>query len=159
MAAVSTREFKGNGSKFEGGDILLARITPCFENGKTAVAPKLPEPAHGSTEFTVVRPKRDADHAFIYGLLRSPDFRDYAIKQMVGTSGRQRIPHQALESYAAELPTAEYRESASRLLGAIEALCTDLRHQNTALESIAQTLFRSWFINFDPVHALSLIHI
>lgn len=153
LAAVSTREFRGNGSKFEGGDILLARITPCFENGKTAVAPKLHEPAHGSTEFIVVRPKRDADHAFIYGLLRSPDFRDYAIKQMVGTSGRQRIPHQALESYAAELPTAEYRESASRLLGAIEALCTDLRHQNTALESISQTLFRSWFVNFDPVHA------
>ena len=147
------REFKGSGSKFEAGDILLARITPCFENGKTALAPARHGPGHGSTEFIVIRPKNPKDHAFVYGLLRSPEFRSHAIGQMVGTSGRQRIPNEAVLSFPLELPADSYRHKAAHLLGSIEDTCSTLRHQNTALEAIAQRLFRSWFVNFDPVHA------
>jgi len=147
------REFKGSGSKFEAGDILLARITPCFENGKTAVAPAIHGPGHGSTEFIVIRPKNPKDHAFVYGLLRSPEFRSHAIGQMVGTSGRQRIPNEAVLSFPLELPADSYRHKAAHLLGSIEDTCSTLRHQNTALEAIAQRLFRSWFVNFEPVHA------
>ena len=147
------REFKGSGSKFEAGDILLARITPCFENGKTAIAPAIHGPGHGSTEFIVIRPKNPKDHAFVYGLLRSPEFRSHAIGQMVGTSGRQRIPNEAVLSFPLELPADSYRHKAAHLLGSIEDTCSTLRHQNTALEAIAQRLFRSWFVNFDPVHA------
>lgn len=147
------REFKGSGSKFEAGDILLARITPCFENGKTAVAPAIHGPGHGSTEFIVIRPKNPKDHAFVYGLLRSPEFRSHAIGQMVGTSGRQRIPNEAVLSFPLELPAQGYRHKAAHLLGSIEDVCSALLHQNTALEAIAQRLFRSWFVNFDPVHA------
>lgn len=150
---IEPREFKGSGSKFESGDILLARITPCFENGKTAIAPPIHGPGHGSTEFIVIRPKNPKDHAFVYGLLRSPEFRSHAIGQMVGTSGRQRIPNDAVLNFPLELPSANYRHKASFVLGAIENTCETLRHQNTGLEAIAQRLFRSWFVNFDPVHA------
>ncbi len=61
LANVTPREFKGSGARFEAGDILLARITPCFENGKTAVAPPIQGAGHGSTEFIVVRPNRVED--------------------------------------------------------------------------------------------------
>lgn len=153
LADVEPREFKGSGSKFESGDILLARITPCFENGKTAVAPPIHGPGHGSTEFIVIRPKNQKDHAFVYGLLRSPEFRSHAIGQMVGTSGRQRIPNEAVLSFPVELPGRDYRHKVSHLLGGVEDVCSNLRSQNTTLEGIAQRLFRSWFVNFDPVHA------
>lgn len=153
MADIKPREFKGSGSKFEVGDILLARITPCFENGKTAIAPSIQGPGHGSTEFIVIRPKDPRDHAFVYGLLRSPEFRSYAIGQMVGTSGRQRIPNEAVLNFAVELPEECYRHKAAQLLGGIDDVCSVLRNQNTVLEAIAQRLFRSWFVNFDPVHA------
>lgn len=153
VEAAELREFKGSGSKFEAGDILLARITPCFENGKTAVAPAIHGPGHGSTEFIVIRTKNPKDHAFVYGLLRSSEFRNHAIGQMVGTSGRQRIPNEAVLSFPLELPGDSYRHKAAQLLGSIEDTCSTLMHQNTALEAISQRLFRSWFVNFDPVHA------
>jgi len=153
MADIEPREFKGSGSKFESGDILLARITPCFENGKTAIAPPIHGPGHGSTEFIVIRPKDPRDHAFVYGLLRSPEFRSHAIGQMVGTSGRQRIPNDAVLSFPLELPGEGYRHRVTHLLGGVEDACSTLRNQNTVLEAIAQRLFRSWFVNFDPVHA------
>lgn len=153
MADIKPREFKGSGSKFESGDILLARITPCFENGKTAIAPSIHGPGHGSTEFIVIRPKDPRDHAFVYGLLRSPEFRSYAIGQMVGTSGRQRIPNEAVLNFSVELPEECYRHKVAHLLGNVEDVCSNLHHQNSTLEAIAQRLFRSWFVNFDPVHA------
>jgi len=153
MADIEPREFKGSGSKFESGDILLARITPCFENGKTAIAPPIHGPGHGSTEFIVIRPKDPRDHAFVYGLLRSPEFRSHAIGQMVGTSGRQRIPNDAVLSFPLELPGEGYRHRVTHLPGGVEDACSTLRNQNTVLEAIAQRLFRSWFVNFDPVHA------
>ena len=153
LADIEPREFKGSGSKFESGDILLARITPCFENGKTAIAPPIHGPGHGSTEFIVIRPKDPRDHAFVYGLLRSSEFRSHAIGQMVGTSGRQRIPNEAVLTFPLELPGEGYRHKVAHLLGGVEDVCSTLRNQNTALEAIAQRLFRSWFVNFDPVHA------
>jgi len=72
---------------------------------------------------------------------------------MVGTSGRQRIPNDAVLSFPLELPGEGYRHRVTHLLGGVEDACSTLRNQNTVLEAIAQRLFRSWFVNFDPVHA------
>jgi type I restriction enzyme S subunit len=153
LKSLTSREYKGSGSKFQSGDILLARITPCFENGKAAVVPAMPTVGHGSTEFIVVRAKDPDDRAFIYALMRCEDFRDHAIKSMVGSSGRQRIPNSALDTYSTALPDQDYRTRASKLLHSMENLCSILKTQNEAFESLAQTLFRSWFVTFDPVHA------
>lgn len=153
LKSLVTRECKGSGSKFQSGDILLARITPCFENGKAAVVPVMPTAGHGSTEFIVIRVKNPEDRAFVYALMRSVDFRAHAKKSMVGSSGRQRIPNDALNLYSTVLPAPNYRARASTLLCSIEDLCFSLKTKNTALESIAQNLFRSWFVDFDPVHA------
>ena len=82
------------GSKFRNGDTLMARITPCLENGKTAQVNILEdgEVGFGSTEFIVLRAKPGvSDKDFVYYLAMSPILRDKAIKSMVGSSGRQRV--------------------------------------------------------------------
>jgi len=98
------------GSKFRNGDTIMARITPCLENGKTAQVSILDdgEIGFGSTEFIVLRAKPGvSDKDFIYYLAMSPLLRDKAIKSMVGSSGRQRVQQGVLDNtefYAPPLP-------------------------------------------------------
>ncbi len=94
------REFK-SGSKFQNGDVLMARITPCLENGKTAYIDCLEgdEVAWGSTEFIVLRPERELPSHWVYLLSRSEKFVKFAVANMSGTSGRQRVPSTVLENY------------------------------------------------------------
>ena len=86
------RDF-ASGSKFINGDTLLARITPCLENGKTAYVDFLEqdEVGWGSTEFIAMATKPNVPSQFAYLLARDPEFRQYAIQSMSGTSGRQRV--------------------------------------------------------------------
>lgn len=102
---LSEREFY-SGMKFIAGDTLLARITPCLENGKTAFVDFLNngEVGFGSTEFIVLRPKNLPEY-FAYLLCRDEDFRAFAIQSMTGTSGRQRVQTDQLASYKIALPS------------------------------------------------------
>ena len=88
------REFNGGGSKFQNGDTLFARITPCTENGKTAYVDFLNEDqfGHGSTEFIILGPKKGVDGKFIYYVAKWDKVRNIAVSKMEGTSGRQRVP-------------------------------------------------------------------
>ena len=94
MRKITAREFTGSGSRFASGDTILARITPCLENGKIAQFREVEgNPAHGSTEFVVMRGRPGAtDNDFVYYLTTWDYVRLYAIQRMVGTSGRQRVP-------------------------------------------------------------------
>lgn len=94
------REF-GSGMRFRNGDTLLARITPCLENGKTAFVQNLPadEVGWGSTEFIVLRSRPPIPKAFAYLVARDPVFRANAIRSMTGTSGRQRASNDAVSAY------------------------------------------------------------
>ena len=86
-------EFNG-GTKFKNGDTIMARITPCLENGKTAKVNVLEdeEIGFGSTEYIVFRAIEGiADEDYLYYLVCSPTVREIAIKSMVGSSGRQRV--------------------------------------------------------------------
>lgn len=96
----------GSGAKFRNGDTLLARITPCLENGKSAFVDFLAESeiGWGSTEFVVLRPKAPLPEYFGYLLCRHQSFRDHAISSMSGTSGRQRIQNDVLERYLLAMP-------------------------------------------------------
>lgn len=97
----------GSGSKFINGDTLLARITPCLENGKTAYVDFLVDGdvGWGSTEFIVLRPKNGLPLPFAYFLCRHPEFRAFAISQMAGTSGRQRVPNDCFGAYKVVKPS------------------------------------------------------
>nr|WP_320114674.1 restriction endonuclease subunit S [uncultured Desulfuromonas sp.] len=97
---VTEKEFSG-GAKFENGDVLLARITPCLENGKTGIVDFLAqgEPGFGSTEFIVLRPKGKISTAFIAAMARDENFRQHCIANMVGSSGRQRVQNICFDDF------------------------------------------------------------
>ena len=96
----------GSGMCFTNGDTLVARITPCLENGKTAYVDFLEQGriGWGSTEYIVLRPKPPLPCEFAYCLARSGRFREFAIQNMTGTSGRQRVPAKALAQFVLPSP-------------------------------------------------------
>ena len=98
-----------SGSRFMQGDTLLARITPSLENGKTALVDFLgeDETGWGSTEFIVLCPKPPWPPEFAYLLARDASFRKHAIVNMTGTSGRQRVPAEAVAAYPLAAPLDE----------------------------------------------------
>ncbi len=95
------RRVISSASCFRNGDTLLAKITPCLENGKTGFVMGLKngELAKGSTEFIVMRTKGSVSPYWIYCLARNADFRNVAIKSMIGSSGRQRVQLNVLKNY------------------------------------------------------------
>jgi len=94
------------GAKFQNGDILLARITPCLENGKTAIVNFLDgdQIGFGSTEFIVLRGKGFIKTPFVACLSRNGKFRDHCIQSMVGSSGRQRVQNACFSNFYLSLP-------------------------------------------------------
>jgi type I restriction enzyme S subunit len=111
VKGVEAREFS-SGMKFRNGDTLVARITPCLENGKTAFVDflKADEVGFGSTEYIVMRAKSDTAREYSYYLARSDGFRAYAIQSMIGTSGRQRVQNDSIKSYTIKLPHKDLLE-------------------------------------------------
>lgn len=106
IIGYSFKEYKG-GTKFRNGDTLLARITPCLENGKTAFVDILEEDevGFGSTEYIVLRKKEGyTDENYIFYLAISDLFRQIAIKSMTGTSGRQRVQTEVLKNSEIVIP-------------------------------------------------------
>ena len=99
--------------RFTNGDTLVARITPCLENGKTAYVDFLQHGriGWGSTEYIVMRPKPPLPSELAYCLARSAGFREFAIQNMTGTSGRQRVPAKALSQFL--LPSLPKQVAAS----------------------------------------------
>ncbi|NPV81562.1 MAG: restriction endonuclease subunit S [Firmicutes bacterium] len=99
----------GSGMKFINGDTLLARITPCLENGKTAYVDFLKdgEVGWGSTEYIVLRPREPIPTVFAYLLARNSDFRAFTIQRMTGSSGRQRVPSTSLADYQIIAPAVD----------------------------------------------------
>jgi len=96
-----------SGSKFTNGDTLLARITPCLENGKTGYVDFMAEGevGRGSTEFIVLRARRVTPE-FVYCFARTYAFREHAIKSMVGASGRQRVQERCFDEFRVLVPPA-----------------------------------------------------
>jgi len=96
-----------SGTRFKNGDTLLARITPCLENGKTALVDCLDDDAvaWGSTEFIVLRPNRRTPEPLAYLIARDASFRSHMIASMSGTSGRQRAPAEAVSRWSMAIPT------------------------------------------------------
>lgn len=150
------RIFKGNGSKFQDGDTLMARITPCLENGKIAQYKSIHDldVGHGSTEFIVVRGRENVtDNTFAYYLIRSELVRKKLIAQMTGSSGRQRVQVDAFENIVTEIPPLSEQKAIANILNSLDDKIGLNRQMCNTLENIAQAIYKSWFIDFDPVHA------
>lgn len=152
ISSYETAEYSG-GSKFRNGDTLMARITPCLENGKTAYVSILDdgEVGFGSTEYIVFRNIEGVtDSKFVYYFVTSPWFREIAIKSMVGSSGRQRVQQSVLENLEVTLPPLEEQRRIAGILGSLDDKIELNRRINANLETQAQALFRSWFVDFEP---------
>jgi type I restriction enzyme S subunit len=136
MLITDIESRSGNsGAKFQNGDTLFARITPCLENGKTGFVQFLPDAqsvAFGSTEFIVLR-SRTLTPEFVYLLARSEPFRDNAIKSMTGASGRQRVQERCFDRYALAVPPPDLLARFSAIVGPSFKLIHQLHHQITNL--------------------------
>ena len=140
------------GAKFRNGDTIMARITPCLENGKHAFISLLDEGeiAYGSTEYIVMRGKAGvSDNAFVYYLTHTPEFKATAIKSMVGSSGRQRAQVEVLENMTMYLPSAIDEQIAiAKQLLEIDDKIANNRNICSNLEKQAETLFSNIFTDF-----------
>lgn len=140
-------EFSG-GAKFCNGDTIMARITPCLENGKTAYVDILAENeiAFGSTEFLVLRARDGiSDSQFVYYLATSPFFRNVAIKSMVGSSGRQRVQQGVLKDLIIAVPQLDIQKKIGAYLAQIDEKITINERINDNLQELAVTLFANYY--------------
>ena len=144
-------EYNG-GVKFRNGDTLMARITPCLENGKISQVSILDydEIGAGSTEFIVLREKEGiSDKDFIYYLSNSEYFKEPAIKSMVGSSGRQRVQRDVIENLDIYVPPLDMQKKIGKLLSLFDKKISLNKRINKNLEEQLLKIFDSWFVKFD----------
>ncbi|MCB9236227.1 MAG: restriction endonuclease subunit S, partial [Bacteroidia bacterium] len=137
-----SKEFNG-GMKFQNGDVLIARITPCLENGKTGLVTflKSDEVGFGSTEFIVLRGKEMPLSCFGANLARSDVFRKYAIQNMIGTSGRKRVDAKSIEVFKLPIPPKSLLERFERIVHPYFEIETNNSLQNQKLAEL-----RDWLL-------------
>lgn len=142
VVASWTRKEKSGGSRFQNNDTLLGRITPCLQNRKTGFVDFLndEEIGIGSTEFIVMRSRSGIPQSVAYFLAINEDFRKFAISQMTGTSGRQRVAASDLERYEiADLPIGAINEFGAKANAGLKQSGA-LRNENRTLTEIRDAL-------------------
>ena len=139
------------GTKFRNGDTIMARITPCLENGKVAKVAILEkdEIGFGSTEYIVFRAKENVDEDYLYYLICSTLVREPAIKSMVGSSGRQRVQTDVLKNLEIAVPSYEVQCKIGSLLKNLDDKVLLNTKINKNLEQQAQAIFKSWFLDYE----------
>lgn len=143
-------EVKQGYTPFQTGDVLFAKITPCMENGKMAIVPKMPsEYGFGSTEFHVLRPLCGVEPRFIYHMVSNQGFRYHAEHHMTGAVGQKRVPASLLADHPVAVPPLNEQR---RIVQKIEAMfeqidkgVESLRVAKTTLELYRQSLLKSAF--------------
>ena len=136
------------GTKFRNGDTIMARITPCLENGKTAQVSILNdgEVGFGSTEYIVFRAKEGiADKDYLYYLVCSPEVREPAIKSMVGSSGRQRVQTDVVKNLEIDVPPLVEQEKIGSFLKAFDDKIALNDRINKNLEQQAVAVFNKFY--------------
>ncbi|PAY48931.1 restriction endonuclease subunit S [Ligilactobacillus salivarius] len=147
IESYSYSEYKG-GTKFRNYDTLMARITPCLENGKTSFVNILEENevAFGSTEYFVFRAKQDIINPYyLYYLVTTDKFREVAIKSMSGTSGRQRVQKDQILDFSVDLPSLEDQEKIMKPLKLIDDKISLNTKLNTNLNSLLECVFNNYY--------------
>ena len=143
---VDTKVYS-SGSRFADGDTIIARITPCLQNGKGFYCHNIGE-GFGTTEFIVLRPKdQTVDSRYLYYLMQTNYIREKMIKSMVGASGRQRVNNDVFTSIDISFPKIEIQRRIANILSAYDDLIENNRKQIKLLEEAAQRLYKEWFVN------------
>lgn len=135
-------------SKFKPNDTLMARITPCLENGKVAKYSN-GNAGFGSTEFIVFRGKSGlADDDYVYYLAKSQYIRDMAINSMTGASGRQRADAKFIGKIKWNFPSPNVQTKIASILSAYDDLIENNNKRIKILEQMAENLYKEWFVRF-----------
>lgn len=135
---------------FENGDVLVAKITPCMENGKAALVRGLEHQiAFGSTEFHVLRPTEEVDAKYLFYMIWNPVFRHQAAIKMTGSAGQKRVPTSFLEQFEIPLPKLEEQK---RIVAILDKADSIRRKRQESLSHVS-TLIASRFLEVfgDPV--------
>ena len=129
-------------TKFKEGDILVAKITPCFENGKGAFALNLIDKrGFGSTEFHIIRIKTDiANNKFIHYLTKSYLFRNSGKRSMRGSAGQQRVPADFIENYEFYLPPILIQNKIVQIFDSIELKIQKIQKKVTYFEKLKKSI-------------------
>ena len=135
---------------FMRGDVLVAKITPCFENGKMALADNLPhELGFGTTEFHVFRPSERVTGPYLFNILRVPWLRTAGAMKMRGAAGQRRVPADFFASVPIPIPPLAEQKRIAGILDAVDALRTKRREALVQLDTLLQSTFLDMF--GDPV--------
>lgn len=135
-------------SKFKPNDTLMARITPCLENGKVAKYSN-GNAGFGSTEFIVFRGKSGlADDDYVYYLAKSQYIRDMAINSMTGASGRQRADAKFIGKIKWNFPSLNIQTKIASILSSYDDLIENNNKRIKILEQMAENLYKEWFVRF-----------
>jgi type I restriction enzyme S subunit len=131
---------------FKENDVLFAKITPCMENGKGAIAKKLINGVgFGSTEFHVLRPKEEITSEWLYYLTALPNFRLQAEKNMTGSAGQKRVPKQFFDKYKITKPPLDSQLKFKQIVTKIEKQKEIIRHSLENMETLYQSLLQRAF--------------
>ena len=135
---------------FKRGDVLIAKITPCFENGKMALADNLSHVlGFGTTEFHVLRPSEKVSGSYLFHLLRAPYVRKAGVTKMKGAAGQRRVPADFFASLQIPLPPLAEQKRIAGILDAADALRARRRESLAQLDTLLQSTFLEMF--GDPV--------
>lgn len=135
---------------FQNGDLLAAKITPCWQNGKVGEAVLTSEHGMGSTEFHVIRPGPDVDRRYLLHFLRTANVRDAGTLRMTGSGGQRRVPAKFMSDLPVpSLPLQEQRRIAS-ILDEADTIRRKRRAQLVELEKLRPTLFHRMFGERSP---------
>ncbi len=147
------KKYLGEGTKFEQGDTIVARIEPCLQNGKGFQCSY--KQGFGSTEFLVFRPVNinDLDCDFLYYYMGQQSIREAMAKTMVGASGRQRVNNKVFNDLQINLPPLSTQHCIANILSRYDSLIENYQKQIKLLEEAAQRLYKEWFVDLHfPEH-------
>ena len=147
----SYQDVKKGYTVFQEGDVLFAKITPCMENGKGAIAYGLMNgKGCGSSEFHVLRPNKDVVTAeWIYYLTAWEWFRNEAEKHMTGSAGQKRVPKAYLENYVVNVPSLEEQKKQTKVLVQLQQIIDDRKKELICLDELIKARFVELF--GDPI--------
>lgn len=131
---------------FAENDVLFAKITPCMENGKGAVAVGLKNKiGFGSTEFHVLRPKENINSVWLYTLTAMKSFRIEAERKMTGSAGQKRVPISFFETYNLGLPPIELQNQFADIVKQIDKQKSEIQKSLKEMQNLQETLMNKYF--------------
>ena len=136
-----------SGVKFQDGDTVIARITPCLQNGKKFYCHGIGT-GFGSTEYLVFRPKDDSvDNTFLYYFMQTDFIKQSMINSMTGATGRQRVNNEVFNDIYVDFPEIDVQKRIGDILSTFDNLIENNQKQIKLLEEAAQRLYKEWFID------------